>query len=52
MCDEVVVLMLDEWRENVGVQAEIRIAGEVGKEVAYLEPTFRTQELIAADCSG
>ena len=37
-CDEVVVLMLDGWRESVGVQAEIRIAGQLGKPVRYLEP--------------
>lgn len=37
-CDEVVVLMLDGWRESVGVAAEIRIAGELGKPVGYLAP--------------
>ena len=37
-CDEVVVLMLDGWRESVGVAAEIRIAGELGKPVRYLAP--------------
>ncbi len=37
-CDEVVVLTLDGWRESAGVQAEIRIAGELGKPVRYLEP--------------
>jgi hypothetical protein len=37
-CDEVVVLMLDGWEESVGVQAEIRIAGELGKPVRYLAP--------------
>ncbi len=35
-CDEVVVLMRDGWRESVGVQAEIRVAGELGKPVRYL----------------
>ena len=39
-CDEVVVLMLDGWRESVGVAAEIRIAGELGKPVRYLAPDF------------
>ena len=34
-CDEVVVLMLDGWRESVGVQAEVRIAVELGKPVWY-----------------
>jgi nucleoside 2-deoxyribosyltransferase len=37
-CDEVVVLTLDGWRESEGVQAEIRIAGELGKPVRYLMP--------------
>jgi len=36
-CDEVVVLMIDGWRESRGVQAEIQIAGELGKPVRYLE---------------
>jgi hypothetical protein len=35
-CDEVVVLMLDGWRESVGVQAEIAIARELGKPVTFL----------------
>ena len=34
-CDEVAVLMLDCWRESVGVQAEVRIAVELGKPVWY-----------------
>ena len=34
--EEVVVLMLDGWRESVGVHAEIRIAGECGRPVRYL----------------
>ena len=37
-CDEVVVLMLDGWRESVGVQTEIRIAAELGKPVRYVAP--------------
>lgn len=40
-CDEVVVLMLEGWRESVGVAAEIRIAGELGKPVRYLAPDGR-----------
>lgn len=35
-CDGVLVLMLDGWRDSVGVAAEIRIAGELGKPVRYL----------------
>ena len=37
-CDEVVVLMLDGWKSSTGVQAEIRIAEELGKPVRYLAP--------------
>jgi hypothetical protein len=37
-CDEVVVLMLRGWRESKGVQAEIKIAEELGKPVSYIEP--------------
>ena len=35
-CDEVVVLMLDGWRESVGIQAEIAIARQLGKPVTFL----------------
>ena len=37
-CDELVVLMLDGWETSRGVQAEIRIAQELGKPVRYLDP--------------
>ncbi|HUQ71568.1 MAG TPA: DUF1937 family protein [Planctomycetaceae bacterium] len=37
-CDEIIVLMLDGWRESVGVVAEIQIARELGKPVRYLVP--------------
>lgn len=37
-CDEMAVLMLDGWKESKGVQAEIRIARELGRPVAYLNP--------------
>ena len=39
-CDVVVVLMLDGWRESVGVQTEIRIARELGKPIRCVEPTL------------
>lgn len=35
-CDEVVVLMLDGWRDSTGVQAEMRIARELGKPIRFL----------------
>ena len=38
LCDEVVVLTLDGWRESVGVGAEIAIARELGKPVSLLDP--------------
>lgn len=34
--DALVVLMLDGWRDSVGVAAEIRIAAEFSKPVGYL----------------
>jgi hypothetical protein len=37
-CDEVVVLMLDGWEQSVGVQAELRHAGVLGKPVWYRAP--------------
>ncbi len=46
-CDEVVVLMLDGWRESEGVQAEIRIAAEFRKPVRYLEPEARRLATLA-----
>src|SRR5260370_35643395 len=36
--DEVAVLTLDGWQDSIGVQAEIRIATELGKPVRYLAP--------------
>lgn len=36
-CDEIVVLPLAGWRESEGVREEIRIAGELGKPVRYLD---------------
>ena len=36
--DSVAVLMLDGWRESVGVQAELRHARAAGKPVVFLDP--------------
>ncbi|MGE3807078.1 MAG: DUF1937 family protein [Gemmataceae bacterium] len=38
--DVLVVLMLDGWRESVGVAGEIQIARELGKPIDYLEPNL------------
>jgi nucleoside 2-deoxyribosyltransferase len=38
-CDEVVVLMLDGWRDSAGVRAELQHAQELGLPVSYLDPT-------------
>lgn len=40
VCDDVVVLKLDGWRESEGVQCEIQIATELGKPVRYIEATM------------
>jgi nucleoside 2-deoxyribosyltransferase len=53
-CDELAVLMLDGWDQSVGVQAELRIARELGKPVRFLEvdatglPTFARVAFSAA----
>ncbi len=36
-CCKVMVLMLDGWKESVGVQTEIKIAQELGLPVEYIE---------------
>ena len=36
-CSRLVVLMLDGWRESVGVQAEIRIASGWNMPIEYVE---------------
>ena len=35
-CAEVLVLMLDGWRESEGVQAELELAAALGKPVRYM----------------
>jgi hypothetical protein len=52
VCDEVVVLTLDGWRESVGVRAEIRIANELGKDVRYQKAPTQAQSLIQANTTG
>lgn len=37
LCDRLVVLTLPGWEKSTGVQAEIRIAQELGKDVSYLD---------------
>ena len=37
-CRRVVVLMLNGWRESVGIQAEIGLAWRMGLPVEYMEP--------------
>ena len=37
-CRKMVVLMLDGWKESVGVQAEIKIAEEMLMPIEYMEP--------------
>ena len=37
-CDDLVVLTLEGWQQSEGVQAELRLAAELGKPVGYLAP--------------
>lgn len=46
-CDEVLVLMLDGWRDSIGVAAEIGIAAELGKPVRYLAPEATVSPTLA-----
>ena len=43
VCDYMIVMKLDGWRESVGVQAEIARAEELGIPVAYIEPPLDTR---------
>jgi len=38
VCCEVVVLMLDGWKESKGVTAEIAIARELGLSITHMRP--------------
>lgn len=40
-CERMVVLMLDGWRDSVGVRAEIEIAKAARKPVSYAKPVGR-----------
>jgi nucleoside 2-deoxyribosyltransferase len=55
-CDEVVVLMLDGWRESTGVRAEIALARDLGKPVRFIgvdDATSLSQVArVAADSPG
>lgn len=35
-CDEVWILMLDDWDESKGVKSEMKIAKELNKKIRYL----------------
>lgn len=37
-CHTIYVLKLDGWKESKGVQAEIKIATEMGLDIVYLDP--------------
>jgi len=37
-CDQLFVLMLDGWKESVGVRAEIEKANELNLPIFYLDP--------------
>ena len=44
VCDEVVVLKLNGWRESRGVQAEVAQARALGKPVTFLAPAAHAEE--------
>jgi hypothetical protein len=48
-CDRVWVLMLEGWRESIGVNGEIKIAEKLGKPVEYIDESavpFRPGDII------
>ena len=48
-CDEMVVLMLDGWRESRGVQAEIDLAIDMDLPIRYLDAAWSASECIAKE---
>ena len=46
-CDEVAVLTLDRWRDRAGVQAEVRIARELGKPIRHVASPFGESPTLA-----
>jgi len=38
--DEIYVFMLEGWKESTGVQAEIKLAEDLGKKVTYIEVQY------------
>jgi hypothetical protein len=44
MCNDVVVVMLDGWRESVGVQAEIAYARWLRKRITFLRVDDQAEE--------
>ena len=45
--DQVIVLMLDGWKESEGVQAEIKVATDVGIPIVYLNEAGEFVEEVA-----
>lgn len=43
-CKAIIVLTIDGWRESVGVQAEIKIAGELGIPIRYIDECGQFQD--------
>ena len=37
-CRKLYVITIDGWKKSVGVQAEIRIAEDLGLEIEYIDP--------------
>jgi hypothetical protein len=52
LSQRVIVLCIDGWRESVGVQAEIRIAKDLGLEIQYMFPVLGSLELQSTPPAG
>jgi hypothetical protein len=46
LCDEVVVLQVDGWKESERVREEVRLAEQLGKLVRYVESNHRAERRV------
>lgn len=47
VCTDLAVLMVDEWEQSKGVQAEIRLFKNLGRPIRYYQPVGASFEEVA-----
>lgn len=45
LCSKMIVLMLDDWKKSIGVQAEIEYARELGMKIIYITEFYNGDNL-------